>query len=51
MPLTSTGQRVLAEMEKNYGGKKGKRVFHATINARKKGSSQWHQRKGKVRSK
>mgnify|MGYP001607010736 CR=1 FL=1 len=48
MPLTSSGEKVLSDMRKRYGGKKGKSVFYASINARKKGSSKWHGRsKGK----
>jgi hypothetical protein len=42
MPLTKTGEKVLAEMIKKYGKAKGKSVFYATINARKKGSNEWH---------
>jgi len=34
-------------MEKEYGTKKGKQVFYASINKGKKGSSEWH---GKRRS-
>lgn len=32
MPLTSKGSKVLKEMKKNYGTKKGKSVFYASIN-------------------
>ena len=42
MPLTKTGKKVLSGMKKQYGARKGKRVFYASINARKKGSSSWH---------
>ena len=42
MPLTKTGKKVLREMQKQYGGKKGKQVFYASINKGKEGSEQWH---------
>ena len=32
MPLTETGKRVLADMRKRYGHKKGDQVFHAKMN-------------------
>ena len=35
----------MASMKAQYGAKKGKQVFYASINAKKAGSSQWH-RKG-----
>ena len=42
MPLTKSGRKVLSLMTKEYGGKKGKEVFYASINKRKVGSSKWH---------
>ena len=30
MPLTPKGKKILTAMEKEYGAKKGKQVFHAT---------------------
>jgi len=45
MPLTQTGQKVLHSMEEQYGEKKGKQVFYASINKGKKGSSEWHKKK------
>ena len=42
MPLTSVGKRVLANMGKEYGTKKAKDVFYASINANKPGSKTWH---------
>lgn len=39
----------MGSMMKQYGGKKGKSVFYASINKRKKGSSKWH-KKGKKSS-
>lgn len=32
MPLTKKGKKVLRAMEHNYGTKKGKSVFYASIN-------------------
>ena len=32
MPLTKKGKKVLANMRKHYGTKKGTQVFHATAN-------------------
>lgn len=32
MPLTAKGQEILANMEKQYGQKKGKEVFYASKN-------------------
>jgi len=42
MPLTKTGKKVLAEMKKKYGAKRGKEIFYASINKGKAGSSKWH---------
>lgn len=42
MPLKKTGKKVLKNMEKEYGEKKGKSVFYASINAKKKGTEDWH---------
>ena len=42
MPLTKSGQEVLASMKKQYGEKKGKEVFYASINKGKAGSAKWH---------
>lgn len=40
MPLSKyfkgSGAKVLADMQSEYGDKKGKQVFYATINKRKK---------------
>lgn len=33
MPLTSKGRRIKAAMKKQYGNKKGSRVFYASKNA------------------
>jgi hypothetical protein len=32
MPLTDKGKKILREMEKEYGKKKGKEVFYASQN-------------------
>ncbi len=32
MPLTSKGKKVLSAMKKEYGSKRGKSVFYASIN-------------------
>ena len=32
MPLTSSGTKVLSNMQSEYGSEKGKRVFYASIN-------------------
>ena len=45
MPLSASGEKVLSNMQKEYGSKKGKSVFYASINAKKKGSAKWHETK------
>ena len=58
MPISDTGRKVLSSMQKTYGSEeKAKRVFFASINAKKPGSTKWetsglthaykHQMKGK----
>lgn len=42
MPLTKSGRKVRKAMEKEYGKKKGKAVFYASINKGNAGSSKWH---------
>lgn len=32
MPLTKKGEKILSNMEKEYGTKKGKKVFYASEN-------------------
>ena len=45
MPLTAKGQKILKNMKKEYGGKKGTSVFYASANkGRIKGV---HGKKGK----
>ncbi len=45
MPLSESGKKVMHSMVKEYGAKKGKQVFYATMNKGKKGSSKWHRNK------
>ena len=47
MPLTSEGNKVLSAMKKQYGEKKGKEVFYASINKGRPGSKKWHGAKSK----
>ena len=35
MPLTDKGKKILKNMRKHYGKRKGKQVFYASINAGK----------------
>jgi len=35
MPLTKKGEKILREMKKEYGAKKGKEVFYKSINSGK----------------
>ena len=42
MPLTEKGTKILKQMKKTYGAKKGKQVFYATMAKKKKGTSKWH---------
>jgi len=35
MPLTPKGSKIMSAMKKEYGGKKGERVFYASRNAGK----------------
>lgn len=47
MPLTKTGDKVLGSMRDQYGPEKGERVFYASINKGKPGSSKWHGKKSR----
>jgi len=47
MPLTASGRKVLAKYKKQYGVKKGKEFFYASIEKKKKGSTKWHERRKK----
>jgi hypothetical protein len=46
MPLTETGKSVLDGLIKKHGVKKGKEIFYAMINEKKKGSESWHVKDG-----
>lgn len=46
MPLTASGEKVLKNMEKEYGSaKKAKEVFYASINKGKPGFSKMHKKR------
>ena len=40
-PISKSGKKVLSKMKSEYGEKKGKSVFYASINKNKPGSSKW----------
>lgn len=40
-PLSGSGRAVMSTMKKQYGAKKGKQVFYASINKGVPGSSAW----------
>lgn len=42
MPLSKSGKKVMKNMKKEYGSKKGEEVFYASVNKKKKGSEKWH---------
>ncbi len=44
MPLTNKGQKIMANMQKEYGAKKGESVFYASINKMKPGSRKWERK-------
>lgn len=47
MPLSKTGNKVLSNMQDEYGEDKGKSVFYASINKGRPGSDKWEgQRNG-----
>ena len=47
MPLTESGKMVMKSLQSEYGAEAGKRVFYASINKGKPGSSKWHKKKKK----
>jgi hypothetical protein len=49
MPITKSGLKVLSSMKKQYGGEKGERVFYASINKKKAGSSKWHEKRNAIK--
>ena len=44
MPLTKTGRKVMKSMKEQYGSKKGKQVFYASIQVGKAGSGKWEKK-------
>lgn len=46
MPVTDSGRKVMKEMMRRYGSKKGKEVFYSSVNKGKKGTDKWHASKG-----
>ena len=50
MPLTVSGTKVLSSMTKQYGPKKGKSVFYASINKGRLSSRKMEGRKSSRRS-
>jgi hypothetical protein len=49
MPLTTSGMKVLKNMQGKYGNKEGEAVFYATINKGRGGSQKWHKASSKSR--
>lgn len=48
MPLTAKGKKVLANMKREYGAKKGESVFYASVNKGKvRGAEKRPARKGR----
>jgi len=45
MPLTEKGKKVLKKLIEYYGEEKGKNIFYALINLKRKGSEKWHKKK------
>jgi len=42
MPLSTSGEKVLRQLQKQYGKERGERVFYALINKGVRGSEKWH---------
>lgn len=49
MPLTEKGKKVLRNLKKEYGSKKGESVFYALINKKKLKGAEGKKRKRKKR--
>lgn len=47
MPLTAKGKKIKANMKREYGSKKGERVFYASINKGKIKGAEGRSRKKK----
>ena len=48
MPLTGKGKKTLAAMIKQYGHRKGKAVFYASVNAGKIRGVHWKRARKKI---
>lgn len=44
MPLTESGKRTLKSYQKQYGVRKGRNYFYASIEKKVPGSSKWHRK-------
>ena len=51
MPITKSGLKVLSSMREQYGSEKGKSVFYASINKKKKGTEKWHEKRRVIKRK
>ena len=51
MPITKSGRKVMTSMMEEYGSEKGKSVFYASINKKKKGSAKWHEKRKAIKRK
>lgn len=51
MPLTSKEEKILRSMTKQYGAKKGKKVFYASVNKGKFGAASKKRHKRRKRKK
>ena len=47
MPLTASGERILADFRSRYGRKKGTRYFYAKMNKDPEQTRKWHQAVGR----
>lgn len=47
MPLTKKGEKILSEMKKEYGAKKGESVFYASIHKGRITGAEGRKKKGK----
>lgn len=43
-PLTKSGRKIERSMEREYGKKKGRSVFYATMKKKPKQTTKWHRR-------
>lgn len=49
MPLTKTGERVLADFKKRYGDKEGEANFYAAMNKGTLDASKMEEKSGEIR--